>query len=122
MSVGSSLSLIFSNFFMKDFEKPVLDTEQYKPSLWFRYVDDIFVVWPHGPERLQKFRSHLNSSRPSIRFTMEIESENEIYFLDVLVIRKWKPLATKVYRKPTHTVRYLSFKYNYPLYVKICLL
>jgi hypothetical protein len=34
---------------------------------------------------------------------MEIESDSEIPFLDVLVIRKGTTLAIRVYRKPIHT-------------------
>jgi hypothetical protein len=49
---------------------------------------------------------------------MEIESDNAIPFLDVLVIRKGTILATIIYRKYTHTGRYLSFKSNHPPHVK----
>jgi hypothetical protein len=58
-----------------------LDSVQHKPSLWLRYFDDRFVVWPRGPEKLQDFLSHLNSLRPSIQFTMEIESDSAFAFL-----------------------------------------
>ncbi|XP_023710176.1 uncharacterized protein LOC111865964 [Cryptotermes secundus] len=78
MAMGNSLSPIVSNIFMEHFEKLALDSAPYKPSLWLRYVDDTFVVWPHGPERLQTFFDHLNSLRPSICFTMETESNNAI--------------------------------------------
>jgi hypothetical protein len=33
---------------------------------------------------------------------MEKQSENAVAFLDVLVIREEKTLATEIYRKPTH--------------------
>jgi hypothetical protein len=49
---------------------------------------------------------------------MEIESDNAIPLLDSLVFRKRTILATKVYGKPIHTGRYLSFKANYPPHVK----
>jgi hypothetical protein len=78
----------------------------------------MFVVWPHGPQRLQDFLSHLNSLSTSIQFTIEIEPESAIAFLDVLVIREEMTLATKVYRKPTHTGRYLNLKSNHLPHVK----
>ncbi|PNF31038.1 hypothetical protein B7P43_G17855, partial [Cryptotermes secundus] len=118
MAMGNSLSPIVSNIFMEHFEKLALDSAPYKPSLWLPYVDDTFVVWPHGPERLQTFFDHLNSLRPSICFTMETESNNAISFLDVLVIREKTALATQVYRKHTHTGQYLNFNSNHPPHVK----
>lgn len=77
---------------------------QHKPSLWLRYADDTFVVWPHGPQQLQNFLSHLNSLRLSIQFTMETEPDTAIP-LEVL--------ATKVHTNPTHTSQYLNFKSNH---------
>jgi hypothetical protein len=73
-------------------------------------------------ERLQNFLSHLNNLQSSIPFTMEMVSDGEIPFLGGLVIRKEMTMATKVYRKPTHTGRYLSFKANHPPHVKIGLI
>jgi hypothetical protein len=49
---------------------------------------------------------------------MEIESGSMFPFLDVLIIRKGLTLTTKVYRKPSHTGRYLNFKSNHPTHVK----
>jgi hypothetical protein len=118
MAMRSSLLPTVSNIFMEHFEKLALDPAAHEPSLLLRYLDDTFVVWSHGPERLWDFLSHLNSLRPSIQFTMEVESDSVIAFLDVLVIRKETTLATKVYRKPTHTGRYLSFYSNHPPHVK----
>jgi hypothetical protein len=98
MAKGISLSPVVSNIIMERFEKLALDSAQHKQSLWLRHVDDIFVILPHGPERSQNFLSHLNSFRPYIQFTMEIEPDSAIPSVDILVIRKGTPLATKVYR------------------------
>jgi hypothetical protein len=97
MAVGSSLSPIVSNIYMEFFEKLILNSAQYKPSLWLRYVDDTFVIWPHEPELLQNFLSHLSSLRPSIQFTMEMESGGAIPCLDVLVVKNGKTVAIKVF-------------------------
>jgi hypothetical protein len=118
MAMGSSLSPVVSNIFVEHFEEIALDTAYYKPAKWLRYVDDTFVVWPYGPEKLQKFLDHLNSIKPTIKFTMEVETNNTLPFLDVLVMKRGPKLTIKVYWKPTHTGRYLHFKSNHPHHVK----
>jgi hypothetical protein len=59
-----------------------------KPTHWYRYVDDTFVVWPHGEEELRKVLDHLNSIHHNIKFTMEVEKNQSLPFLDVLVSRR----------------------------------
>jgi hypothetical protein len=88
MAKENSLSPVVCNIYMEHFEILDLDSLSYKPSLWLRYVDVMFVIWPHGPNRLQDFLNHLNRVRLSIQFTMEIESNNVIPFLDALVVKK----------------------------------
>ena len=93
---------------MEQFEQQALNTAKKKPSNWYRYVDDTFVVWPHGEEELQDFLQHLNSLHPNIQFTMETEKDNKLAFLDVLVKKRSDgSLGHTVYRNPTHTDLYL---------------
>ena len=52
----------------------------------------------------------VNSLHPSIKFTLEMQKEDKtIPFLDVLLIQEDGSLGQKVYRKPTHTDRYLHY-------------
>jgi hypothetical protein len=92
----------------KNFEKRALDTYPLKPKRWKCYVDDTNVIWPHGKEELNKFLEHLNFLSEDIKFTMELEEDNSIPFLDVLIHRKQDGhLGHQVYRKKTHTKSYL---------------
>jgi hypothetical protein len=82
------------------------------------------VYWWHvcdlapWTEPATRFPQHLNRVRPPIQFTMEIESNNVISSLDILVVKKSSTLAIRVYRKPTHTGRYLNLESSHPPYVK----
>ena len=115
-TIGSSLSPIISNLFMESLEERAIESSPQKPSIWLRYVDDTFVVWPHGRENLQEFHQHLNKQHLNIVFTMEEESEGRIPFLDVMVNRTINETQaqTSVYRKPTQTDRYINYNSNHP--------
>ena len=103
--MGSPLSPIVANIYMEHFEKTVLDSAQIQPKLCMRYVDNNFVVWPHGRTTLNPFLDHLNSLHDAIQFTMEEECNDQIAFLDVLIKRENSVLSTMAYRKRTHTDR-----------------
>lgn len=113
-AMGSPISPIIAKIFMEHFEKEVLHTMAQKPKVWFRYVDDTFVIWPHGKQALTDFLNFLNNRHPNIRFTMEIKNDRCLPFLDVLVIRNEDgSLGHRVYRKPTHTDRYLHTTFHH---------
>ena len=47
---------------------------------------------------------------------MEGEKDNYISFLDIFITRDHRrTLDTNIYRKPTHSERYLNFKSEHPL-------
>lgn len=99
---------------METLEERSLATATLQPKLWLCYVDDTFVIWPHGQEALDEFHTHLNSQNEDIQFTMEAESGGKLPFLDTSVRREGSKAITKVYRKPTHTDRFIYFSHHHP--------
>ena len=79
------------------------------PMCGLRYVDDVHAIIKE--EHLDDFHQHLNSMQASIKFTREKEVNGTLSFSDVTVTRKHdgSPIAS-VYRKPTHTGKYLPFE------------
>ena len=118
-AMWSPLSTVIANLFMEFFEDLAINTSSVQPSLWLPYVDYTFVIWTHWDQHLHSFRNHLNSTRPSIHFTMEEESEGSIPFLDVLFRRIEQQLETSVYRKATHTDSYIHYVSNHHPATKI---
>lgn len=58
---------------------------QYFPSVYIRYVDDIFAVF--DTMQCKKFVSSLDSKFTSNKFTYELEWNGKLPFLDVQVLR-----------------------------------
>ena len=102
LAMGSPWSPVLANIYVEYFEEMALGSTSLKPSMWLRYVDDTFILWPHQ-EDVQTLLDHVNSIRPSVQFTMEKEQVNKLPFLDELVTRTEQGFRSSVYRKPTFT-------------------
>jgi len=86
--MGLPLSPIIANLFMEHFKTKAIDSSPLKPRLWKRFVNYTYIIWPHGKEKLDIFLNHLNSQSDSLQFTMEMEENGSLPFLDILVKRK----------------------------------
>ena len=115
--MGSPVSAVVANLYMEFFEGLALTSAPLRPRVWKRYVDDTFCICKRGSE--EEFLHHLNSIRTSIQFTMECEEDRSLAFLDCHLSRKNNGrLEASVYRKPTHTDRYLQFQSHHPVHVR----
>ena len=92
-AIGTKCAPQYSILFLADLEEKLLRSYDCKPSVWWRYIDDVFLIWTHGEEELQKFIDYLNASHHSIKFTAEWSKES-INFLDTRVIKKDDTLVT----------------------------
>ena len=74
-----------------------------------KYVDDIITAIPFDQKEviLRIFNNYDNH----LQFTMEVENERQIPFLDMLLIRNEEgDILSKWYQKPTSTTRYLNYR------------
>ena len=85
LSMGSPLSPVLASIYAEYIEEMTLGSTSLKPSMWFRYIDDTFILWPHRDDVQTSF-DNMNSIRPSKQFSMEKEQDNKLPFLDILVM------------------------------------
>ena len=102
---------------MTDLEKRLLSDIDLKPYIWWRYIDDIFLIWEHGEESLKLFLEKINKIHPTIKFTADW-SYSSVNFLDVKVIMKDGKIITDLYVKPTDTHQYLDSSSCHPYHCK----
>ncbi len=99
---------------MEDVEQRALASAPVRLSFWKRFVDDIISAVSRND--IDILLQHLNSIEPSIQFTVERETNGDLAFLDLNVCRTIEgKLETAVYRKPTHTDKYLSYNSHHPV-------
>ena len=105
--MGSPVSPVVANLCMEIIEESAISASATPPKVWKRYVDDSFVIIKKNS--VSTFHDTLNSIDPKISFTIETENNGQISFLDTLLSRKDGVVTIDVYRKSTHTDRYLDF-------------
>ena len=73
-AMGSPVSSIVTNLYIKYFEQKALNTASHPPRLWCWYVDDTFVI--QREVNKQNFLQHINSVDLAIQFTVENNKED----------------------------------------------
>ena len=106
-AMGKKFAPNYANLFLAQWEQEALAKCPKKPTSYFRYLDDIFIIWPHSRQDFDQFFKILNTHHPNIKLKPTIH-DNSIDFLDVTVFKgqrfqTHKKLDTKVYFKPTDT-------------------
>ena len=104
-SMGRRFSVSYANIFMAAWEKSALARHYLQPTVWYRFLDDIFFVWDHGRKSLDDFLKALNMHAKTIKLT---ENAHDIHneFMDVTAYKGERfdetgLLDFKLFFKPT---------------------
>ena len=112
--MGTKMAVAFANIFMANIETQILSNSVTKPTIWKRYIDDIFSLWDVNKPDIDKFIEQANL----MKFTAEI-SNTKIIFLDTVVykgirFRDHSILDIKTHFKTTETFQYTHFSSSHP--------
>ena len=118
--MGSPVSSVIANIYMEYFESLAIPSSPTLIKWWFRYVDDVHSAT--RKDQVNKVQEHLNSRDPHIKYTIELSGTDRLPFLDTLTKLTPNSIESIVYRKPTHTDRYLDYKSNHPISAKLLVL
>lgn len=116
-AMGKKYAPSFANLFMHFWENNALLQSSLKPTLWKRYIDDIFCIWPHSLTDLVTFINILNSTNPNIKLTAK-HSAVEIDFLDCTIFKSdKKTINTKIFFKETDSHHLLHPNSHHPKHI-----
>ena len=54
-AIGTKMAPPYAILFMAALEERILGEYPLNPFVWWRYIDDVFMIWQHGEEKLKEF-------------------------------------------------------------------
>ena len=105
LAMGAPTSSVLSELYLQFMEHNKLYTTLLQNSIlgYFRYVDDILIVYNDSKTDIDKLLDLFNNAMPTMMFSIEKESNNSINFLDITIHRNTENFSFSIYRKPTTT-------------------
>lgn len=115
--MGNPLSPLLADIFVNHLELIIHKHPQIQHFIyWYRYVDDILTCFTGTKRQLNIFLNFINNIHPNIKFTMEVEQNKQINFLDLTIQNNKGIHSFKIFHKPSHTdtVIHNSSSHPYP--------
>jgi hypothetical protein len=103
--MGAPTSTILSEVYLQQMENTTIYELliKHKVESYFRYVDDIRVMYKDDKTNIHRVLEGFNNLVPSMKFTLEKEQNNKINVLDITITKNHDGLSFEIYRKPTAT-------------------
>ena len=117
LAMGNPLSPMLANIYMEHFERDLIGSYIPNDVYWLRYVDDVICLYPDN-FNVDLFLKNINNKVNSIKFTIELERNGILPFLDVFILRENLGFKYKIYRKPTTTNSFIHNYSSHPDHIK----
>lgn len=118
-AMGATFAPNYANLFMGYWEHHYINNKEANSLLkyvlfWKCYIDDILLCFIGNEEDLFAFKDYINSTHPSLKFTME-HNKTQIHFLDLLItVKDTSKVVTTIFRKPTDRNTILHARSHHP--------
>ena len=112
LAMGSPPAPLLANIWLFKHEPLLRDDAK----LFERYMDD--VIRSIQQKRVEQKLVEINQMHPKLKFTMEVEEEGQIPFLDMLLVRTGGVVSSTWYCKPTDTGLVMNFHAIAPMRYK----
>jgi hypothetical protein len=105
LAMGAPSSSILSEVYLQHMENTKALSILTKPSIdgYFRYVDDILLIYNKYLIDINEVLALFNSLSPTLKFSLELEADNRLNYLDLTLIKNATGFSYEIYRKPTAT-------------------
>lgn len=106
VAMGTSCEPSYANLFLGAWERRVFANDAYTPYLqcglcWYRFIDDIFIIWTGSSKLLKEFIQILKHIPDNLFFTYTFD-DSQIPYLDLKIMKNVEgTLGTDLFRKPT---------------------
>ena len=119
--MGSPISGTMAELFLQYIEnrhlKQLLDAKNI--IFYTQYVDDIFIIYDTTRSTADSIHNYINNIHNCLQLNPTHESNTQINFLDLCIIRKTNKLEIDIHRKPTTTDTAINYLSNHPIEHKL---
>ena len=111
VAMGNSVSPTLASIVFGHLEQEVMSKATHKPKLFLRFLDDLFIIWPHSLQSFNTLLASFNSQCCTIKLTETIDLYST-QFLDIDLFKgmNWLEsgtLDTRVHFKPENSLALL---------------
>jgi hypothetical protein len=105
LAMGAPTSALFSEIYIQKIEHTKIIKILVENNIcnYLRYVDDIILVYDVTATDIMTVLNQFNSITTNLQFTVELEANKQLNFLDLTIRRQQENFGFNIYRKPTTT-------------------